>query len=147
MNVETNHLYVQVEVPGVPNLWLGLDGQPVLFLPGPALPFLDDDAFGHRSLGSPELGQPLYQDPSGTWGLGGSGIVALTPALPLGAGLALVAATDGIGVFGDRVGELDARALYSFNPALSFQLVASALVPDERASRLGRWWGRARFAF
>lgn len=109
-------------------------------------PFVGEALFGHRTLGAPELGQSLYQDPTGTWGVGGSATYALTPALSAGGGVAFVGATEGNGVFGDHIVEVDAGALYAYNANLSFQLIASYLFPDDGDDAWAVGW-RARFSF
>jgi len=110
------------------------------------VPFVAEALFGHRTLGGPEIGQSLYQDPSGTWGVGGSATYALAPALSVGGGAAFVGATEDNGVFGDHVVEIDTGATYAYNANLSFQLIASYLIPDSGDDAWAVGW-RARFAF
>jgi len=109
-------------------------------------PFVAEAFFGHRSLGAPDLGQPLYANPTGTWGVGGSGILPLTPRYSLAGGVAFVAATEGNGIFGDSFVEIDAGALYSYNANLSFQGLVTYSIPDtgDDAWSVGF---RTRFAF
>jgi hypothetical protein len=93
-------------------------------------PFIAEALFGHRTLGSPAVGQTSYADQSGTYGIGGSGTFAVTPALSVGGGIAFVAATEDNGRFGDNVIEFDGGILYTYNANLSFQGVASYLIPE-----------------
>ncbi len=95
------------------------------------VPFQAEFMFGARTVGVPFVGSPLYLDPTGTWGGGGSAIYALTPAISLGGGVGYVAATEDNGIFGDNVVEIDAGALYTYNPNLSFQLIGGYILPDK----------------
>lgn len=114
-------------------------------------PFVAEWIFGTRTIGLPSVGQPLYGDMNGTYGIGGSGTFALTPALSIGGGIGLVGASeDGSNAatppFGDNVVEFDAGLLYTYNANLSFQGIVGYLIPDtgDNAYALGF---RTRFAF
>ncbi|HKZ75049.1 MAG TPA: hypothetical protein VJ259_00135 [Actinomycetota bacterium] len=109
-------------------------------------PFQAEALLGHRTFGTPSLGQPFDQDPSGTWGIGASGLYPLTQAVSLGGGVAYVAASEHNGIFGDDAVEVDAGVLYSYNANLSIQVVGSYIVPEAGD---GAWavGFRTRFAF
>jgi hypothetical protein len=110
-------------------------------------PFVGEYITGLRTLGSPAVNnQGTYLDPSGTYGVGGSGIFAITPALSVGGGLAYIGATEDNGVFGDYAVELDAGLLYTYNSNLSFQFIGAYIEPEQGD---GAWalGFRTRFAF
>jgi len=109
-------------------------------------PFVAEGFFGHQTIGLPDLGQPHYANPTGTWGIGAAALLPLTPALALGGGVAYVGASEDNGIFGDSFFEIDAGALYSFNANLSFQTLATYSIPDagDNAWSVGF---RTRFAF
>jgi hypothetical protein len=111
-----------------------------------SVPFVAEELTGSRTTGNISKGQPLYDDPSGTYGVGGSAIYALTPAVSLGAGVGYVAATEDNGVFGDFAFEVDGGILYTYNANLSFQGVAGYIIPDSGDDAWSLIW-RARFAF
>jgi hypothetical protein len=111
-----------------------------------SVPFVAEELTGSRTTGNISKGQPLYDDPSGTYGVGGSAIYALTPAVSLGAGVGYVAATEDNGVFGDFAFEMDGGILYTVNANLSFQGVAGYIIPDQGDDAWSLIW-RARFAF
>jgi hypothetical protein len=111
-------------------------------------PFIGE-ALGHsRTTGNISYGQPLYNDWTGTWGLGGSVTYALLPSLSVGGGVAYVHLTedDSGGVFGEWAVELDAGLLYTLNPQTSFQLVGSWITPDQTDDAWAVVW-RALYAF
>ncbi len=109
-------------------------------------PFQSEFMLGGRTVGVPAVGSPLYLDPTGTWGVGGSGIYALTPAVSVGAGVGYVAATEDNGIFGDNVVEIDGGAIYQYNPNLAFQFIAGYILPDKGDDAWAAWF-RTRFAF
>ncbi len=88
-------------------------------------------------IGAPAVGQSLYLDPSGSFGVGASAQYALTPALRLGAGIAYIGATDAphvvnvTGGWGDYVIEVDAGIIYRFNPNLTISGLAGYMSPDQ----------------
>src|SRR5262249_15642391 len=98
-------------------------------------------------------GQPLYNDWTGTWGIGGSVVYALTPALSFGGGVAYVGLDeekDTLGrdnaIFGKHAFEFDAGAMYQFNPQLSFPAVGSYIVAGKGDDVWAFYW-RGLFAF
>lgn len=95
-------------------------------------PYIAEWLFSTQALGSPGVGrgQLLYADPTGTWGLGGSASYNLTPALSVGGGVALVAATDADGPFGANLFEIDLGMNYRFNPNLVLNLIGGYQIPD-----------------
>jgi hypothetical protein len=110
-------------------------------------PFVGEYITGLRTLGSPAVqNQGTYLDPSGQYGIGGSGTFAITPALSVGGGLAYIGATEDNGVFGDYAVELDAGLLYTYNSNLSFQFIGAYIEPEQGD---GAWalGFRTRFAF
>ncbi|MGH2651030.1 MAG: hypothetical protein ACRDHK_07465, partial [Actinomycetota bacterium] len=116
-------------------------------------PFVAEFITCNRTVGSPAVGQPLYCDPSGLWGVGASAIYALTPAISLAGGVAYVAATEETKIagaksapFGDNAFEIDVGALYTYNTNLSFQLVAGYVIADKDDDAWGIIY-RMRFAF
>ncbi len=121
-----------------------------------SVPFVGEYLFGLRTLGAPAFGSPQYLDMTGTYGVGASGIFAVTPAVSVGGGVAFVAPSEdaraGIfadnreSVFGSSLVELDAGALYTYNPQLSFQFIAGYLIPDKGDDAWGLSF-RTRFAF
>jgi len=94
-------------------------------------PYVAEWMSGARTTGDVFTNNPLYNDPTGTWGAGVSGTFAVTPALSIGGGVAWVGATEDNGTFGDWIIEIDAGPTYRLNPQLSFQLVFAYLLPDE----------------
>jgi hypothetical protein len=102
------------------------------------VPFVGEALNHSRTTGNISYGQPLYNDWTGTWGVGGSAIYAILPALSVGGGAAFVAPTEkdnGAGaacnaIFCDWVIEIDAGVLYTLNPQASIQLVGSYIIPD-----------------
>lgn len=115
-------------------------------------PFIAEWILGLPSIGAPAPGggtTVLYDDYSGSYGVGASGIYALTPQLSLGAGAAFVGATEtkavcpsgvnavtgcpaGAGnVFGDHVFTVDVGAYYQLNANLSIRALAGYLIPDK----------------
>ncbi len=109
-------------------------------------PFQSEFVLGIRTLGVPFVGSSLYLDPTGTWGVGGSAIYALTPAVSVGGGVGYVAAIEDNGIFGDNVIEVDGGLTYAYNPNLGFQLIAGYLIPDEGDDAWAAMF-RTRFAF
>jgi hypothetical protein len=110
-------------------------------------PLIAEAFAGHQTVGGPPgANSPFYADKTGTWGVGGSGIFALTPAFSLGAGAAYVGATDADGIFGESVFEIDAGLFYTINANLALQAIASYLFPDRGDDA---WAGiyRLRFTF
>jgi hypothetical protein len=93
-------------------------------------PFIAEWLFGNQMIGGPSIGQVHYADPTGTYGIGASATFALTPAFSVGGGVAYVGATDAAGPYGDNLIEVDAGAVYRFNPNLVFTLFAGAMFPD-----------------
>ncbi len=114
-------------------------------------PFVAEFITGNRTTGAPAIGQPLYLDPTGLYGVGASAIYALTPALSLAGGLAYVGVTEEARVgksapFGDNAVEIDAGAIYTYNANLSFQLVGAYVIADKDDDAWGVIY-RMRFAF
>jgi hypothetical protein len=114
-------------------------------------PFQAEFITGNRTIGSPGLGQPLYADPTGLYGVGASVIYALTPQLSLAGGVAYVGVSEEATVgksapFGDNVFELDGGLLYTYNSNLSFQFVGGYLIADQDDDAWGLAF-RTRFAF
>jgi hypothetical protein len=111
-------------------------------------PFVGEALNHSRTTGNISVGQPLYNDWTGTWGLGGSATFALLPNLSVGGGAAYVRLTeeDSGGVFGKDAWEFDAGLLYTHNAQTSFQLVGSYIVPDETDNAWAVIW-RALYAF
>jgi hypothetical protein len=114
-------------------------------------PFQGEFITGNRTIGSPGLGQPLYADPTGLYGVGASVIYALTPQLSLGGGVAFFGVSEEAAVgksapFGDNVFELDGGLLYTYNSNLSFQFVGGYLIADQDDDAWGLAF-RTRFAF
>lgn len=122
-------------------------------------PFVAEFFTGLRTLGAPAFGSPQYLDLTGTWGVGGSVIYALTPALSLGGGVAFFGPSEDArnpggfvgelvkdSLFGQWALELDAGLTYTYNPNLSFQFIAGYLTPDKGDDAWGASF-RTRFAF
>jgi hypothetical protein len=109
-------------------------------------PLVAEWLFGLVSLGSPGVNNQNLYDPTGTYGVGSSAIVTLTPALSAGAGLAYVGATDAPGIFGNHLVELDAAVFYQYSPNLLFTLLAGYLIPDTEDHAWGIGF-RTRFLF
>jgi hypothetical protein len=111
------------------------------------MPFVAEWLGGLPTIGNPAVGQDLYNDPTGTWGVGGSATFALTPALSVGGGVAWVNATDAQSPkWGDWVFEIDGGLIYRFNPNVTMNLLAGYLIPDENDSAWALAW-RTQFAF
>jgi hypothetical protein len=102
-------------------------------------PYIAEWLFGNSTIGAPGIGQAQYADPTGTYGFGGSATYALTPAFSLGGGAAYVGATDQVGPYGDYLIEVDAGAVYRFNPNLVFTLFGGVMFPDSGDTA----WGAA----
>jgi hypothetical protein len=94
-------------------------------------PYIAEWLFGNSSIGGPSIGQVHYADPSGTYGAGASATYALTPAFSVGGGAAYVGASDQAGPYGDWLIEVDAGAVYRFNPNLVFTLFGGVMFPDQ----------------
>jgi hypothetical protein len=111
-------------------------------------PFIGEALNHARTTGNISYGQPLYNDWTGTWGLGGSVTYAILPNLSVGGGVAYVATseTDSGGVFGEWAVEVDGGVLYTLNPQTSFQLVGSWITPDQTDDAWNIVW-RALYAF
>jgi hypothetical protein len=114
-------------------------------------PFQGEFVHGNRTIGAPAIGQPLYLDPTGLYGIGASVIYAMTPQLSLAGGLALIGVTEEARVgksapFGDNVFEIDGGILYTYNSNLSFQFFGGYLIADQDDDAWGLAF-RTRFAF
>jgi hypothetical protein len=100
-------------------------------------PFIGELLNHSRTTGNISFGQPLYNDWSGTWGVGGSAIYAILPSLSVGGGVAFVAPSETNNsvaacnsIFCDWAFEIDGGVLWTVNPQLSMQLVGSYILPD-----------------
>ena len=92
------------------------------------------------------MGQPLYGDYTGTWGVGGSAQFSLRPDLVLGGGVGFIGATEDNGVFGDNVIEVDAGVSYALNANMTLGILAGYIFPD-KGDNVWAVTGRAIFAF
>jgi hypothetical protein len=120
-------------------------------------PFVAEALIHGRTTGNISFGQPLYNDATGTWGIGGSATYALLPSLSVGGGVAYVEATEkgtagqpfpvDNSIFDGRVIEFDAGLLYTLNPQTSFQLVGSYLIPGSEDDDAWAVIWRALYAF
>jgi hypothetical protein len=120
-------------------------------------PFVGEALIHGRTTGNTSFGQPLYNDVTGTWGIGASATYAVVPALSVGGGIAYVEASEkGTGgapfprdnsIFDGRVIEFDAGILYTLNPQTSFQLVGSYLIPGSGDDDAWAVVWRALYAF
>jgi len=102
--------------------------------------YMGEWLLGLSTIGNPGPGGVAGQtfgDPTGTYGLGASGVYALTPALSFGGGVAYIGASDQDGVWGSNVIEIDAGANYRFNPNVIFNLIAGYMIPDSGDSAWG----------
>jgi hypothetical protein len=116
-------------------------------------PFVGEALNHSRTTGNISSGQPLYNDWTGTWGVGGSVVYALTPAVSFGGGVAFVGPTEDKttaggdnSIFGKYALEIDGGAMYQFNPQLSFQVVGSYIFADKGDDAWALYW-RSLFAF
>src|SRR5262249_7795038 len=97
------------------------------------VPFIAEFLRGLSPIGGPGFGSTLYNDATGTYGVGGSATYSLTPALSIGGGLAFIGASEtqtrrgcagialgcGGAVFGDNAIELDGGIIWRYNPNLT----------------------------
>jgi hypothetical protein len=109
-------------------------------------PFVAEAFFGHQTIGLPDIGQPHYGNPTGTWGVGGSAVVPVAAGLALGGGVGFLAASEDNGIFGDHLVEVDAGVLYMYNANLSFRGLATYSIPDAGDSGWSAGF-LARFSF
>jgi predicted porin len=109
---------------------------------------------GEWLLGLSTIGNPgpsgvgdTFGDPTGTYGLGGSVIYSLTPALSIGGGVAYIGATDADSPdWGEYVIEIDAGLTYRFNPNTTMNLFAGYMFGDQGDDAWGAAW-RTNFSF
>ncbi len=128
------------------------------------VPFIMEFIKGLTTIGAPGFGSTHYADSTGTWGIGGSVIYAVTPAFSVGGGAGYMAATEdsqgcivtlggvstatrcGGGVYGDSVVELDAGLIWRYNPNLTISAILGYAIPDEGDDAWGATF-RTQFAF
>ena len=129
------------------------------------VPFVAEFLRGMFLIGAPGFGSTHYADATGTWGLGGSATYALTPAFSVGGGVAYLAATEestgcvvtglpggpvstrcGGGVYGDNAIEIDAGAIWRYNPNLTITALVGYVIPDEGDDAWGATF-RTQFSF
>jgi hypothetical protein len=129
-----------------------------------SVPYVMEFIRGLASIGAPGFGSTHYSDSTGTYGVGGSAIYSITPAFSVGGGVGYLAATEdsqtcvvisggtftptrcGGGVYGDWVVELDAGAVYRYNPNLTLSLLGGVAFPDEGDTAWGVTF-RTQFSF
>jgi hypothetical protein len=129
-----------------------------------SVPYVMEFIRGMASIGAPGFGSTHYSDSTGTYGFGGSAIYSITPAFSVGGGVGyLMAEKDkqncfptigqvttatacGGGVYGDWVFEVDAGAVYRYNPNLTLSLLGGVAVPDEGDTAWGLVF-RTQFSF
>jgi hypothetical protein len=95
--------------------------------------YMGEWLLGLSSIGNPGPGSvagPTFGDPTGTYGVGASGIYALTPALSVGGGAAYIGASDADGVWGEYAIEFDAGLNYRFNPNVVLNLIGGYVIGD-----------------
>jgi YfaZ precursor len=103
-------------------------------------PLIAEIFFGEQTIGGPPEGTSSnYAEKGGTWGIGGAAMLAITPSLSVGAGVAYVGASDAKGVFGNGLFEADGGVFYTLNANLSIQGIAGYIVPDQGDNA----WGAA----
>ena len=96
--------------------------------------YMGEWLLGLSTIGNPGPGSVAGQtfgDPTGTYGFGGSGIYALTPALSAGGGVAWIGASDADGVWGEYAIEFDAGLNYRFNPNVVLNLIGGYIIGDQ----------------
>ena len=96
--------------------------------------YMGEWLLGLSTIGNPGPGSVAGQtfgDPTGTYGLGASGIYALTPALSAGGGVAYIGASDADGVWGSYAVEFDAGLNYRFNPNVVLNLIGGYIIADQ----------------
>jgi hypothetical protein len=72
--------------------------------------------------------------------VGGSATFALTPSISVGGGVGYQEATEGTGVYGDHIIEIDGGIIYRYNPNLTITGLAAYGLPDEGDSAWGVVW-------
>jgi hypothetical protein len=95
--------------------------------------YMGEWLLGLSTIGNPgpdDVAGNTFGDPSGTYGFGGSGIYALTPALSVGGGVAWIGATDADGIWGEYAIEFDAGLNYRFNPNVVLNLFGGYIIAD-----------------
>jgi hypothetical protein len=111
-------------------------------------PFVGEALNSGRTTGGIAFGQPLYNDWTGTWGLGGSVTYAILSNLSVGGGVAYIHLSEDNsgGIFGEWAVEVDGGLIYTLNPQTSFQVVGSWITPDQTDDAWALVW-RALYAF
>jgi hypothetical protein len=128
------------------------------------VPFVAEFVRGITTVGAPGFGSTHYSDATGTWGIGGSATYALTPAFSVGGGVAYIEAVEsattcaitiggvttitrcGGGVYGDHLIELDAGAIWRYNPNLTISGLFGYVIPDVGDDAYGLVF-RTQFSF
>jgi hypothetical protein len=114
-------------------------------------PFIAEGILGYPSIGGPGFNGATsvqYADPTGTYGIGGSALFAVTPQITVGGGLALIGAseTNPGNVYGDNVIELYFVESAQDDPHLNIRTILSYLVPDKGDNAFGLTV-RAQYSF
>ncbi|MGH7265334.1 MAG: hypothetical protein ACREMB_10840, partial [Candidatus Rokuibacteriota bacterium] len=104
------------------------------------VPFVLEFVKGMATVGAPGFGSTHYSDSTGTWGVGGSATFALTPSISIGGGAGYMEATEGSGVYGDNIIEVDAGIIYRYNPNLTITGLAAYGFPDQGDDAWGVVW-------
>jgi hypothetical protein len=104
------------------------------------VPFVLEFVKGMATIGAPGFGSTHYSDSTGTWGVGGSATFALTPSISVGGGVGYQEATEGTGVYGDHIIEVDGGIIYRYNPNLTITGLAAYGFPDEGDHAWGVVW-------
>jgi hypothetical protein len=111
--------------------------------------YMGEWLLGLSTIGNPgpdQVAGNTFGDPTGTYGVGASGIYALTPALSAGGGVAYIGASDADGVWGEYAIEFDAGLNYRFNPNVVLNLIGGYIIGDRGDDA----WGvafRTQYAF
>ena len=103
-------------------------------------PLIAEVLLGMQTIGGPPEGaSAYYADKTGTFGFGGSAMLAIIPALTVGAGVAYVGASDAQALFGGFAVEVDAGLFYTINANMSVQAIGGGIFPDQGDTA----WGAA----
>ena len=103
-------------------------------------PLIAEVLLGMQTIGGPPEGaSAYYADKTGTFGFGGSAMLAIIPALTVGAGVAYVGASDAQALFGGFAVEVDAGLFYTINANMSVQAIGGGIFPNQGDTA----WGAA----